>query len=56
LILNNHQKYSNLELHKITTAMKNENIYILDYWSAMNQIPVKLYPNLTYITAGNILI
>ena len=56
LILNNHQKYSNLELHKITAALKSENIFILDYWSAMNQIPVKLYPNLTYITAGNILI
>ena len=56
IILNNNIRYSKLDLRVLLTHMRKEKIFILDFWSAMNNSSLNLYNNIIYKNAGNILI
>ena len=56
IILNNNVRYSRLDITHLLKQMQNGNVYILDYWSTMNNSSIQLYKNINYINAGNILI
>jgi hypothetical protein len=54
--INNNIRYSKLDLRVLLTHMRKKEIFILDFWSAMNNSSLNLYNNIIYKNAGNILI
>ena len=56
IILNNHLKYSKIDVGKIINSMDDTNLIILDYWSSLNKISVEMRNNIVYKNSGDLLI
>ena len=56
IILNNHLKYSKIDVGKIINSMDDTKLIILDYWSSLNKISVEMRNNIVYKNSGDLFI
>ena len=56
IILNNHAKYSKINVDKIINSMANTKLIILDHWSSLNKISIEMRKEIIYKNSGNLLI